>query len=83
LNFAPRAIPTRVQTLIARLEQERASKLDLKADRVVEELRRLAFSNMLDYPHPGQNGDLRLDFSKLTRDQAAAIQEIREDTTGA
>lgn len=71
----------KVQKLIADLQSKRASKLDLRADQVVEELRRLGFSNMLDYLNV-DNGDLRLDFSTLTRDQAAAIQEIKEDTTG-
>jgi phage terminase small subunit len=59
----------------------RASRLDLKADKIAEELQRIAFSNMLDYVQP-EEGQLRPDFSTLTRDQAAAIQEIRVDTTG-
>jgi phage terminase small subunit len=71
----------KVAVLIDKLQSARASKLELKAEQVVEELRRLAFSNMLDYLNV-VDGDPRLDFSTLTRDQAAAIQEIREDTTG-
>ena len=38
-------------------------------------------ANMLDYISV-QDGDGRIDLSTLTRDQAAAIQEIREDSTG-
>lgn len=68
----------KVQKLIDSLQSKRASKLELKAEQVVEEIRRLAFSNMLDYVDASGH----LDLSTLSRDQAAAIQEIREDTTG-
>jgi phage terminase small subunit len=71
----------KVRRIVDGLLSKRASKLELKAEHVVEELRRLAFSNMLDYLNI-QDGEPRLDFSTLTRDQAAAIQEIKEDTTG-
>lgn len=71
-----------VQRLLRREQIRRASKLDLKAESVVEELRRLGFSNMMDYMRIGEDGDPKIDLSALTRDQAAAIQEIREDTTG-
>ena len=68
----------KVNKLIQQLQSKRASKLEITEAKVSEEIARLAFSNMLDYIGPTGN----LDLSTLTRDQAAAIQEIREDTTG-
>lgn len=72
---------TKVQKIIQQLQAKRASKLELKAEKIDEEISRLAFSNMLDYISFSE-GDGRIDLSALTRDQAAAIQEIREDSTG-
>ncbi len=73
----------KVQRLIQQHQARRASKLDLKAERIAEELQRLAFSNMADYMEIGEDGKPKgLNLSNLTRDQAAAIQEITEDTTG-
>lgn len=46
------------------------------AEAVVNELRKLGFSNMADYMRPGSDGDPTLDFSNLTRDQAAALVEV-------
>jgi phage terminase small subunit len=68
----------KVQRLIDALNTKRYSKLEVTAEKITEELARLGFSNMLDYV----DGSGHLDLSTLTRDQAAAIQEIREDTTG-
>lgn len=60
---------------------QRANRLDLSADKVLIELSRLGFSNMLDYITV-QGGDAFVDLSKLTKDQAAAIQEVTvEDYT--
>lgn len=73
----------KVQRLVARLQSERATRLEVKADRVVEELARLAFSNMADYMEIDEDGKpVGLNLRSLTRDQAAAIQEISEDATG-
>lgn len=72
----------RVKPLIHYLMQNRAQRLDINADKIVQELARIAFSNFLDYMTPDDQGEMRVDFSKLTRDTAAAIQEIREDATG-
>ena len=35
---------------------------------------------MLDYMTPDDDGELRLDFSKVTHDLAATIQEVRQDS---
>jgi len=67
-----------IQEMIEKLAAERAKKLGLSADRILEELGRMAFSNMLDYVTV-QNGAAYVDLSKLTREQAAAIQEITVD----
>ena len=73
----------RVSKLIEKYQTERASKLGVKAERVVEELCRLGFSNMADYMRIDEEGKpVGLDLRNLTRDQAAAIQEISEDATG-
>jgi phage terminase small subunit len=47
---------------------------------VVGELRKIAFANMADYVRAQASGDSYLDFSMLTRDQAAALQEVTVDT---
>lgn len=72
----------RVSRMVDELLAKRASKLEVKAEKVVEELARLAFSNMQDYTRVDALGKAVLDMSAITRDQFAAVQEIREDTTG-
>lgn len=55
---------------------KKLEKLDITAEKVLRELALLGFSNMLDYISVGSNGAIKVDLSKLTRDQAAAIQEV-------
>jgi phage terminase small subunit len=43
---------------------------------VVSELAKIGFANMADYMTVGTDGDPFLDFSKVTRDQAAALSEV-------
>lgn len=69
----------RVKELIADLIGERAKKLDLTADKVLGELSRMGFANMLDYVQTQPDGSAYVDLSRLTREQAAAIQEITVD----
>lgn len=66
-------------------EKAIAERNELTQDMVIQELRALGFANMQDYMAPGQDGAPYLDFSKLTREQAAALQEVTTDriTEGA
>jgi phage terminase small subunit len=53
--------------------QERAAKrAEIDIESVLLELAKLGFANMADYMQAGADGD----FSKLTRDQAAALSEV-------
>ncbi len=73
----------RVKDLIAKLAEQKLRKLDVSVERILTELSREAFANMFDFLKPTQDGeDLIFDFSKLTREQAAAIQEYTVDATG-
>ena len=72
----------KVQRIIQSLQSKRASKLDIKADRIAEELARMGFANMHDYIRIDGDGRPTLDMRALDRDKFAAIQEIREDATG-
>ncbi len=71
-----------IQVLLAKLMKKHADKLDLSAEKVLAELSKMGFSNMLDYMRVDEDGAFVLDLSKLTRDQAAAIQEYTVDATG-
>src|SRR5215469_13741708 len=68
-----------IQEEIKKRSSRRSEKLELSADLVVSELMKLGLANMLDYVQTTDEGRAYVDLSKLTRDQAAAIQEIVVD----
>ena len=54
-------------------QEERA---EIKADDVIRELVKIGFANMLDYTRVTDEGEMVVDLSKITREQAAAISEV-------
>jgi len=71
-----------VQAEIARLKAERSKRLEIKADNVVKELAKLAFSNIEDYMEVDENGEMHLkSFEHIERARLAAIESIKVNTT--
>jgi phage terminase small subunit len=66
-------VKKRIEELVAK----KVEKLDITVERVLGELAKLAFSNMLDYMNTQNDGSAYTDLPKLTREQAAAIQEAK------
>ncbi|KAA0686019.1 terminase small subunit [Neorhizobium sp. P12A] len=66
----------KVQEELSKQQSKVAERLEITKDRIVDELAKIGFSNMLDYMRAGPDGDPYLDFSRLTRDQAAALSEV-------
>jgi phage terminase small subunit len=73
-----------IQAAVQLAMDARAARTGVTADRVVAELAKLGFSNMMDYISVPEFGDPFVDLTKLTRDQAAALTEVtvEEVTTG-
>jgi phage terminase small subunit len=65
-----------IRRAIEEAEAERLERLGVRAERVLEELARLGFSNMLDYLNISRDGEPYVDLSEMTREQAAAVQEV-------
>jgi phage terminase small subunit len=65
-----------VSAAISETQSKRFQKLGITAERVLDELALLGFANMMDYITVGTNGEAKVDLSRLTREQAAAIGEI-------
>lgn len=53
-----------------------ATTLEVTQETIAGELALLGFSNMLDYIRVGDDGDAYIDLTDLTRNQAAAINQI-------
>ena len=70
----------KVAARTAELKGDAARASTITAARVLDELAKLAFSNMLNYMAIGADGEPRLDFSALSRHQAAAIHELVVET---
>lgn len=66
----------KVRAAVEKAQGRIATKLDITVERIAIELAKLGFSNMQDYIGITSGGDPYTDLSKLTRDQAAALQEI-------
>lgn len=69
-----------IMQLVEKGNDNISKKLDLTREKVLEELSKLGFSNMQDYMRTNEDGDPVLDFSKLTREQAAALTEVTVDS---
>lgn len=72
----------KIKAAVARHRKARAERTGIDSDYVLHELATLADTNMLDYIKVDKNGTASVDLSKLTRDQAKAIQEVTVDDIG-
>ena len=70
----------RKAALDAKAKQVAEEKHGVTVDMIMREHKKLGFANMLDYMTVGGDGQPFLDFSKLTREQAAAISELTVET---
>lgn len=71
-----------IQKALTKGRERLADKAGVTAQRVVDEMEKLAFSNMADFIGITSGGEPYIDLSKLTRDQAAALTEATvEDYT--
>jgi phage terminase small subunit len=61
---------------ISKAQQTIQDKFVVSVDEIARELYKLGFANMQDYMTVGADGDPVLDWSRLTRDQAAALQDV-------
>jgi phage terminase small subunit len=68
-----------IQSAIAERQTKLAEKLEITQERVLAEYAKLGFANMLDYVTVQEDGSAYVDLSALTREQAAAIQEMTVD----
>jgi hypothetical protein len=71
-----------VAAAVEKARAKRAERFELTGDMVVDELK-IGFANMADYMKSTPEGGPLLDFSRLTRDQTAALREVTvEDFPG-
>jgi len=69
----------KIQKAIREVQSKIEEKAEVTAAQVIKELCKLGFANMADYMKVGPDGYPYLDFSSLTRDQAAALTEVTVD----
>jgi len=69
---------------IRRRQEALYRQMELTTDDVVDEIRRMAFANILDYVErdPDNPNKVYVDLRKIDRQQAAAIQELGYDADG-
>jgi phage terminase small subunit len=75
-NASKMATKPKIQDRVREITGKAAEKAGVSIERVLNELALIGFSNMQDYMRAGPQGDPYLDFSNLTREQAAALVEV-------
>lgn len=65
-----------IKARVAHILGKGAERAEITIEKVLRELALLGFANMQDYMRAGPDGDPYLDFSGLTREQAAALVEV-------
>ena len=70
---------TEIKDRVAWIIQQAVAETKLTIQRVLDELEKIGFANMLDYIKIGEDGQPVLNFTELDRNKAAAIGEIVTD----
>lgn len=71
---------TKIDEIENRATTKAVEKLAITKERILAELAKIGFANMMDYVTIADNGDAHVDLSKLDRDKAACIQEVTTET---
>lgn len=71
-----------VQSFINDLKQDLEKSTQISAQKVLLELSKIAFSNLGDYIYISDNEIMLKDWSKLTREQTAAVESVRKTRDG-
>lgn len=79
VNASKLLADAKVAQRVAELQQAAAKRHDITVDKIVRELALIGFANMMDYMRTQEDGSAYVDFSSLTRDQAAAIGEVTSE----
>jgi phage terminase small subunit len=69
-----------IRERVFELQQLAVSETTLTVKKVLDELQKIGFANMMDYVTVDAEGQPVLDFTALDREKAAAIGEITTDT---
>jgi phage terminase small subunit len=69
-----------IAAAICEAKKTRSKRTEITQDRVLEELARIAFSNVGDYLKVGENGILALDLAGVDDEAMGAIAEVTQDT---
>ena len=72
----------KVAAELERRLQQLQERAELDTDEIIREMKKLAFANQQDYAGFGPDGVKLKDSDDLTRDQMAAIVEVREARSG-
>lgn len=65
-----------IQDRVIEILNRAATRVEITQARVLEELAKIGFSNMLDYMAIDSDGDPYVSLSQMSREQAAAVQQI-------
>ena len=69
----------KVKERIQELADKRAERTQITSDKVLEEIAKIAFSNIADYIEIQEDGTVQIDLSKLNRGKAAALSSVTVD----
>lgn len=72
----------KIRDAIAEGQRERAQRLGITQDRVLQELALIAFANLKDIVGTNEEGDTTIDMNGMTREVAAALAEVSISTKG-
>jgi len=70
-----------IATAIAKAKVERAKRVEITADRVLEELARIGFANVRDLFEWDEESATFISSRDLTEEQAAAVASVKAETT--